>query len=276
MEAHLGLKARILRLGAILLGVGLISVGLEMFLTPHKIIPGGVKGVAILLSHLTEMKMGLILLFINLPFVLFSRRRSWRTILSSLITLLIVAICSVFMYPFPPLFQNPLPASIAGGLTLGIGIGLIIRFGWYVDGVHDVAFYLQQKTKLTLSEVIMILNILLLASGGFLFGWDQAIHSIFAYYAAFRAVDFTLDFRSRKMVLIHSSCRREVAQTLLQEFRGDIQLLEKEQTRGGQQEHQQLFLVIAGKEVKRLRSTVLRIDPYAQVVVSYSTASHIA
>jgi uncharacterized membrane-anchored protein YitT (DUF2179 family) len=272
LKVHLGLKAPILRLGAVLLGVILVSVGLEMFLTPHKIIPGGVKGVAILLSHLTEIKMGLILLFVNLPFVLFKQGRSRKTICSSLITLIIVAIFSVVMHPFPPLIQNPLPASILGGLMLGTGIGLVIRFGWYVDGVNDFALYLQQKTRLSLSEIVMILNIMLLAGGGFLFGWEQAIHSIFAYYAALRMIDLTLDFRAKKLVHIHSSSRKKIEQLLLQDFREGIQLLDQEQIRNSSQEQQPLYLIIPSKEVTRLQLTVLDIDPNAQVVVSYATS----
>jgi len=262
---------RIIPFSAILIGVIFVSIGLEMFLTPHKIIPGGIKGFVILLSHVTEMKMGLLLLFINLPFVIFKRRNLNQTCIA-LITFLIIAILTIFMHPFPPLLHDPLLAAICGGITFGIGVGLVVRYGWYADGVNDVAFYLKKKTRLSISEVLMIINILLLSCGGFLFGWDQAIHSIIAYVLAYKAIQFTLDYNSRQLICVSSDRQEEITQLLILEFDQDIQFLIPT-SRLVNTKATDLFFVLSRKNSKKFKTIISTLDPSGNVVVSYANHS---
>ncbi|MEK8130349.1 YitT family protein [Paenibacillus filicis] len=271
MNHRPGSKLQWLPVGAILIGVLLVSIGLEMFLTPHKIIPGGVKGIAILLSHVTEMKMGLFLLFINLPFVLFNKRKPVQ-MLSALISLIVITALAIFMHPFPPLLENPLPAALCGGLTLGVGLGLIIRYGWYPDGLNIVAVYLNRRLRLSIGELVMILNLLILACGGFLFGWDQAIHSVIAYFAAFKAIQFTLEFRNKKLIWISCEGPRErLVEQLRAAFGSEIEFLKQHQVSGDTPSDPQLFLVVPSRHIQRLKSLVRELCPTAQVVVSYAT-----
>jgi uncharacterized membrane-anchored protein YitT (DUF2179 family) len=250
---------------AVLFGIGLVSIGLEMFLSPHKILPGGIKGLAILLSHVTEMKLGLILLFMNLPFVIFQRRTLKNTI-TALVVLIITTILTVLMYPIPPLVDEPVLASLVGGGIFGCGVGLIVRYGWYVDGLNSVAFYLKKRTKLSIGEVLMIINLFILACGGFYFGWDQAMHSIIAYYTAYKAIQFTLDYRVRKMIWVTSDKREELASVLRQQFGQDIAFFTPETYTSGNQ----LFFTLSEKNIKKLNAIIHGLDPEALVQVSYA------
>ncbi len=264
-------KHRIFQFIAILFGITLVSIGLEMFLTPHKIIPGGIKGIAIILSHVTEMKMGLFLLFINLPFVIFKRRNVMKTF-SALLTLLVIAVLTLYMHPFPPLVQEPLLASMFGGVIFGCGVGLVVRYGWYPDGVNDVAFYLKKKIRLSISELLMIINIIILTCGGFLFGWDQAIHSIIAYFLAYKAIQFTLDYKSRKMIWVSSDRQKELSQLLVQAFDRDIQFLASK-SKVASHDGSEIFFILSEKNTKKLKAIVHNLDPSANVVVSYANYS---
>jgi len=271
MYNRLAFKESLLTAGAIVIGVLLVSVGLEMFLTPHKIIPGGVKGIAILLSHVTEMKMGLFLLFMNLPFVLFNRKKPVQ-MLSALLPLIIIPLLAIYMHPFPPLLENPLPAAVCGGLMLGVGLGLIIRYGWYPDGLTVVAVYLNRNIRLSIGELVMLLNLLVLACGGFLFGWDQAIHSIIAYFTAFKAIQFTLEFRNKKLIWI--SCegpRDKLIKLLTESFGSEVEILKQDRSSGPADGRSDpgLFLVLPSKHIKRLTGLVRERSPSSRVVVSY-------
>jgi uncharacterized membrane-anchored protein YitT (DUF2179 family) len=254
-----------MRLAAIVIGALLVSVGLELFLTPHKIIPGGIKGIAVILSHQTEMKMGLFLLFINSPFVIYNFFRNVSKALSSLIPLLLITLLTLYMHPFPPFIQDPLFASICGGITLGVGIGLVVRYGWYADGVTDVAIYLKKKSRLTIGEIVMIVNISILGLGGFLFGWNQAFYSIIAYFLAYKTMEHTLGFYSKKMVWISFNSSKDLAQILVRELKQNVQVLDQE-TRITQHDGLDLFLVISATKLKAMKAIVLDVDPSAQIV----------
>ncbi len=48
-----------------LIGTFIVAVALEMFLLPNKIIDGGVIGVSMMVSYLTEWNLGLLIFCIN-------------------------------------------------------------------------------------------------------------------------------------------------------------------------------------------------------------------
>jgi len=268
MDRQREFAARLKRPLAILAGVLLVSIGLEMFLMPHRILPGGIKGVAIILAHLTEMKMGLYLLFMNLPFVLMRKGKPLQTV-SAIATLLFISFLAMYLHPFPPLFQDPLLCSLFGGAAFGGGIGLIVRFGWYADGVNAVAVLLKKKLlRLSIGEIVMLLNLLILAAGGFFFGWDQAMYSIIAYFVAYKSIQFALDYRSDKLVWIRSSKPRELAERLRQQLELRVRFMERKSSYI--YEGRELFCVLAAKDIARFRSIVEQVDPSADVVVSYA------
>ncbi len=238
-----------------------------MFLSPHQILPGGIKGIAILLSHITEMKLGLILLFINLPFVIF-RRRNVKQTMTALVALIVTMLFTLLLYPTQPLVSEPLLASIIGGVIFGSGIGLIVRYGWYVDGVNDVAVYLKKTIRLSIGEILMIINLTILACGGLYFGWDQAIHSVIAYYTAYKAIQFTLEYRSRKMVWVHSEVREKLANALRQEFGQDIAFLTHASQHGTE-----LFFTISHHNIKKLNAMIQDVDQSANMKVSYTSSA---
>lgn len=119
---------------------------------------------------------------------------------------------------------------------------------------------------------VMFVNIFILGCGGFLFGWNQAIYSIFAYFLAYKAIVFTLEFKSKKMIWICSERHRELVQVLIQEFNGDIQFLNQESS-PAIQDGQDLFFILSGKNIKKLKSIVYDFDPAAHVAVSRANGS---
>ena len=262
---------RLKRSGAVLAGVLLVSNGLEMFLIPHRILPGGIKGVAIILAHLTEMKMGLYLLFMNLPFVLLRKGTPMQTV-TAIATLLIISFLAMYLHPFPPLFEDPLLCSLFGGASFGVGIGLIVRYGWYSDAVNAVAFFLKKRVlKLSIAEIVMLLNIAILAVGGFFFGWDQAMYSIIAYFVAYKSIQVTLDYRSDKLIWIRSAKPRELTERLSREFDTRIRFMERKTSYiyGGPD----IFCVLSWRDVPRFKEIVQDMDPAADIVVSYAATT---
>jgi uncharacterized membrane-anchored protein YitT (DUF2179 family) len=238
-----------------------------MFLTPHKIIPGGIKGLAILLSHVTEMKMGLVLLFINLPFVILKNRNFFK-MLMAVLSFLIITILVVFMHPFPPFTTDPLLAAVFGGITFGLGVGFVVRYGWYADGVNSVAFYLKKKVTLTISEILMIINIIILTCGGFLFGWDQAMYSIIAYLLAMKAIQFVIDYNRMQLICMTSAKHEQLNELLIHEFNQDIQFL----TPSGMTstDRTEIYLLLPKKHIKQFKRFVNQLDSTANVVASYT------
>lgn len=177
----------------ILEGSLLVSISLELFLVKNHVIDGGIVGVAIMISYLTEIKLGFLLLILNVPFLLIGYKLlgKWFTALS-LYAIVILAIGTFMLQPMPVLTNNPVIAVVMGGIILGRGVGMVIRYGGSLDGTEIIAILLSKKTGYSIGQYIMFFNLFILGSSGFVYGMDEALYSLATYFIAYQTMDITI------------------------------------------------------------------------------------
>jgi hypothetical protein len=177
----------------VIAGALFVSCGLEMFLVPNHIIDGGIVGISIIMSYLTGLKLELYLLLLNLPFLYLGYKKiGKRFVITTLLGITVLSLGTLLLYNVPVPTENPLLASIFGGICLGIGVGLVIRYGGSLDGTEILGILLTRRTSFSVGKVIMFINIFVFSSAGFIFGWDKALLSLGAYYIASNMIDFTI------------------------------------------------------------------------------------
>lgn len=252
----------------IILGASLVSVGLEIFLVPNNIIDGGIVGISIIASHLTGISIGIFLLVLNLPFLVIGYKQIGKTFaLSTLLGVVVMSLGTSYLHPVPELTDDPLLAAVFGGIILGIGVGLVIRYGGSLDGTEIVAILFNKKTPFSVGEIVMFCNIFILGSAGFVFGWDHAMYSLMAYYIAFKIIDLTIDgFEESKSVWIISEKHREIGDTLLARLGRGVTYLNGEGGYSGD-EKKVIFCVVTRLEEAKLKSIVEEIDEHAFLAV---------
>ncbi len=252
----------------ILLGALLVSVGLEIFLVPNHIIDGGIVGISIIFSHLSGWSLGIFLFLLNLPFLILGYKQIGKTFaLSTLAGVTIMSIGTTLLHPVPGLTADPLLATVFGGIILGIGVGLVIRNGGSLDGTEIVAILFNKKTPFSVGEIVMIFNIFILSSAGFVFGWDRAMYSLIAYYIAFKMIDLTIEgFQDSKSVWIISDYHKEIGDALLARLGRGATYLNGEGGYSGD-DKKVVFCVITRLEEAKLKSIVEEIDPAAFLAI---------
>jgi uncharacterized membrane-anchored protein YitT (DUF2179 family) len=250
------------------LGAALVSVGLEIFLVPNNIIDGGIVGISIMFAHLAHLPIGLFLFLLNIPFLLLGYRKIGKTFaFSTLLGVLVMSIGTYLLHPVQPLTDNPLLAAVFGGIIVGIGVGIVIRFGGSLDGTEIVAILFYEKTPLSVGEIIMFLNIFILGSSGFVFGFDHAMYSLIAYYLAYKVIDVTLEgFDESKSVWIISDKYEEIGQALMSRLGRGVTYLHGEGAYTGD-DKKVIFVVITRLEEAKLKSIVEDWDPSAFLAV---------
>lgn len=256
------------RLIFLLLGASLVSVGLEIFLVPNNIIDGGVVGVSIILSHLTQLPLGVFLFILNLPFLFLGYKQIGKTFaLSTLIGVSIMSIGTALLHPVPALTVDPLLAAVFGGIILGVGVGMVIRYGGSLDGTEIVAILVNKKSPFSVGEIVMFFNLFILASAGFVFGWDHAMYSLIAYYIAFKMIDITIEgFDESKAVWIISDNYRDIGEAILDRLGRGVTYLNGEGGFSGG-EKRVIFCVITRLEEAKMKSIVEDYDPTAFLAV---------
>lgn len=252
----------------IILGSAFVSVGLEIFLVPNNIIDGGIVGLSIIASHLSGLPLGIFLFLLNLPFLFLGYKQIGKTFaVSTLFAVVLMSIGTALLHPVPPLTIEPLLASVFGGIVLGIGVGLVIRSGGSLDGTEIVAILVNKKSPFSVGEIVMFINIFILGSAGFVFGWDQAMYSLIAYYIAFKMIDITIEgFEESKSVWIISDRYKDIGEAIMNRLGRGVTYLNGEGGFSGDNK-QVIFCVITRLEEAKMKSIVEDLDPNAFLAV---------
>ncbi|WP_428993704.1 YitT family protein [Brevibacillus choshinensis] len=264
-------KKRIIsRAFIIVIGALLVSVGLEIFLVPNHIIDGGITGLSIMLSHLTGLHLGLFLFVLNLPFLLIGYKQIGKTFaISTLFGVAVMSVGTALLLPVPSLTHDLLLSAVFGGIIVGIGVGLVIRAGGSLDGTEIVAILLTKKSPFSVGEVVMFFNIFILASAGFIFGWDRAMYSLIAYYIAYKMIDLTMiGLEQSRSVYIISDFPDEIGDALAARLGRGITYLSGEGGYSGE-DKKVIFCVITRLEEAKLKSIVEEIDPSAFLAIGH-------
>jgi uncharacterized membrane-anchored protein YitT (DUF2179 family) len=201
----------------LLLGSTLAAIGLEEFLVPNHIIDGGIVGISIISSYLTKLPLGVFIFVLNLPFLVVGYKQIGKTfVVSTLFSIITLSIGVTILHPIPGITKDILLAAVFGGITIGIGVGLIIRHGGSLDGTEIVAIILDKRTGFSVGEIVMFFNLFILSSAGLIFGWDKAMYSLIAYFIAFKVIDMTIQgLDETKEVMIVSDKPEEIAEVLM-------------------------------------------------------------
>jgi uncharacterized membrane-anchored protein YitT (DUF2179 family) len=252
----------------IVLGALLMSIGLEIFLVPNNIIDGGITGISIILSHVTGFKLGIFLFFLNLPFLIIGYKQIGKTFaLSTLLGVAVMSFGTTLLHPVKEVTNDPLLAAVFGGIILGIGVGLVIRYGGSLDGTEIVAILFNKKLPFSVGETVMFFNIFILGSAGFVFGWDRAMYSLMAYFIAFKMIDVTIQgLDESRSVWIISDKDQEIGEALLARLGRGVTYLHGE---GGytREDKKVIFCVITRLEEAKLKSIIEDIDESAFLAV---------
>ncbi|MBA4601575.1 YitT family protein [Thermoactinomyces sp. AMNI-1] len=89
--------------------------------------------------------------------------------------------------------ESPILAAFWGSLLLGIGVGIIFRYSGFTDGVRQATFLIKKQVPVTAGQNVMVINLLILALAGLIFGWKQAVYSIFGYLVSLKTSEYVMN-----------------------------------------------------------------------------------
>ncbi|MDP4088866.1 MAG: YitT family protein [Bacillota bacterium] len=251
------------------IGSILAAVGLEIFLIPNNIIDGGVVGISIISSYLTKWPLSLFIVVLNLPFLVMGYKQIGKTfVFSSMFSIVSLSVWVSVFHPIPGLTKDILLAAVFGGVVLGVGVGIIIRYGGSLDGTEMVAIMANKRTPFSVGETVMFFNIFILSSAGLVFGWDRAMYSLLAYFIAFKVIDVTIEgLDEAKAAIIVSENGEEIAEAITARLGRGVTFLEG---KGGFSKGKKtiLYSVVTRLEIAKLKSIIYDKDENAFVTIN--------
>ncbi|MGG3282970.1 YitT family protein [Paenibacillus solani] len=255
---------------------GLIAAfGLDLFLVPGGIIAGGVTGISALASHLTGLHTGMFVFALNLPLLLLAYRESVRRkIRIAAVGLLSFSICSILFFPVPALIDSKIGSAGIGGIFLGLGIGIGLRYGVILDTLQmpkipqPLSYML---TRLRLPYIQVAINLFILTLAGLLLGWERAMYSAIACLTA---------LETGRITTSSLPLRREVRIRTLNEadIRHNMKAIMGYESRAAEPGDDTTFTgdsigseILVYRvhilEMPRLKSIVRSLDPNAEIII---------
>ncbi|MCD8181042.1 MAG: YitT family protein [Firmicutes bacterium] len=141
-------KEYILPYFAITIGAVAAAFALEEFLIPSTILDGGITGISIILNQLTGKGISIFVIILNLPFVLLGfKQLGWRFLLRGAYGMILFSFFLELFKDVPEITSTELLAVVFGGVLLGVGVGIVLRYGGCLDGTEIVALLLSKKTQ---------------------------------------------------------------------------------------------------------------------------------
>ena len=252
----------------ITIGAVLMAVGLEIFLVPNNVIDGGITGISIMLSYITGLKLGIFLFVLNLPFFFIGYKQIGKTFaLSTLYGILVLSLTTTLLHHVPAFTQDILLASAFGGMILGIGVGMVIRYGGSLDGTEILAILASKKLPFSVGEIVMFFNLFILGSAGFVFSWDRAMYSILAYFVAYKTMDIVIaGLDESKFVWIISDEFADIGEAIMHRLGRGVTYLAGEGAYSGD-DKKVIFCVINRLEEAKLKDIVKSFDSSAFLAV---------
>lgn len=151
---------------ALLIATSFIAVGLTL-LKSAGLVTGGIAGVALTVSYLTGLPVGVLFFVLNLPFYVFAQRAlGWPFTLKTLATNALLSGLSLVM---PKLLRlesaDPLFAALFGGVIIGMGVLALSRHRSSVGGIGVMMVYLSERRGISAGRVQLLTDLTIILCG---------------------------------------------------------------------------------------------------------------
>lgn len=243
------------------------AYALESFLIPNTILDGGVTGISIIVSKITNLPVSLLVLILNIPFVYIGYKNLGRGFLIRAVYSMVLfsVSLSVFRY-YEPLTEQMLLATVFGGILLGVGVGLVIHFGGCVDGTESVALVISKKTTLSIGQVVLVFNLVIYSVAGMIFGIDRAMYSLLTYFITFKVIDFVSEgFEQVKAALIVTEKGTDMAKEIYKRLGRTVTTIRGKGLISGDKEV--MYCVLTRMEIYELRHIAEEMDESAFITI---------
>ncbi len=259
--------------GLIIVGTFLVSIGYVYFITPYKIIPGGIYGISIVLHHMFGLPVGMTALAFNIPLTIIGTRVlgprfGAKTVAGFVLTSVFVDVMSYFSEFRPLVDSDPLLSSIFGGAIIGVGVGLIFKSKATSGGSDVIAMIIARYTKLPLGQLMMGVDSIIVLVGFVAFrDWHIPLYSWITIFVMGKVIDAVLQGISyEKTIFIVSDKHQAIRDKIINDLNRGGTYLNAEGMYNGNQK-KVIFTVVNRRELAMLEEFINKVDPKAFLTV---------
>lgn len=254
----------------ILLGSAIYSFGFVHFNIQNELGEGGFAGITLILFFLFKWDPALMNLLLNIPLFfigwkLLGKKVFYYTIIGTVAVSVFLKIFLVYEIQIN-LHQDLFLATLFAGVFVGVGLGIIFRYGGTTGGVDIIARLVQKYSGWSMGKTMFLFDASVIALSRLTFLDNRTMmYTLVAVFVGARVIDFVQEGAySGRGAMIISDSQEEIASRIAKEMDRGITIL-----RGyghfSKEEREVLYCVVAKNEIVRLKNIITSVDPHAFV-----------
>ena len=266
------LGKRIFEIIIILFGNTTYALSIVMFVLPANLIAGGTTGLALSMEHFFGVPISLFVFCFNLAmFVLGALVLGKAFALTTLISTFYYPLILGILQRIPVLSgftDDPMLATVCGGLLIGFSIGLVIRSGASTGGMDIPPLVLNKKFGLPVSVMLYGFDFTILILQMLFSNREQILYGILLVLIYTIVLDKMLMFgTSKTQVKIMSKEYSRINEAISKNLDRGTTLMHTT-TGYMHKEYPMILTVISNRELNALNKLVTDIDPNAFMVIN--------
>ncbi|MCK1996014.1 Uncharacterized membrane-anchored protein YitT, contains DUF161 and DUF2179 domains [Paenisporosarcina quisquiliarum] len=253
----------------VIVGAAIIALAFNVFLLPNQIASGGVSGISTILKGVFGWEPGLVQYAFNIPLfisglIFLGAKFGIKSLVGTLVLPAVVLVSA----NWEPWTMNPLLGALFGGITVGLGLGLVFRGGASTGGTDLAAQIITKYTGFSLGTSVLLLDGLIVLSAAVVFDIEKALYALIALFVTTKTIDLVqLGFSQSKMIYIITNKQDEIRDAIYTEIDRGVTKLP---AYGGYTNIERPILMVVAyqTEFTKLKHVIKTIDPAAFVIVS--------
>lgn len=267
------LKSIIIEGLGLIVGCILISIGLNMFLGPHTIAPGGLSGLSVILSKVSGLSVSTIMLILGLPLIICSIKiLGKKDSIKTLIGMLLLSFCINITTPLASITatNDVLLSAITGSIFLGLGLGIVFRVDGSTGGTDLIALMINKAIpSIPISKCLVCIDGLVVLSSGIVNqNLETGLYSAISLYIIVKMVDFIVaGFDYSKSFMIITNEEEALRNAIVNDIKRGITILEG---KGGYTDNSKSILIVVVRKNQEihLKKLIKKVDKNAFIIVS--------
>ena len=289
LDRILNKKTGIVDIAYFIVGAIIYALSMNVFILPHRIVPGGISGIASILQNTIGWDAGIMYFVLNVPlfiaaFACFGFKFVSKTFIAmTLVSVFTELIAKVFpKLQYFPMDDDPaigLIAAICAGVTSGLGLAIIFLRGATTGGSEIAAKLMRLRFPgVSFGRMIFLVDLVVITTGYIVFkstgvtnAENSAIFSLIVVYLTSAVIDTVLDGNSvARVALIVSGNTDGIKRALMEEMQRGVTVLHGS---GGYTNNDMnvIMCAIRRQQVQECRRIVKECDGKAFVIILHAT-----
>lgn len=264
----------ILKVLCILIGTFLMGCAYNLFYAQQNIVLSGFGGLAMIIADWLStvginINMNIIYFALNIVFYIFAVKLLGKSF--AFYTLIGIASYAVFLRTNTFVTSITVPddlllCCIYGGVIIGLGIGVVVRAGGSTGGGDLIGCIANHYSrKLTVGNISMAINFLVILLSVFTYGLELALYAIIAIYISGILTDLVVEGpKSVKAYYIISKNYVEISNAIMTQLGRGVTALYAEGMYTGN-DQRVLLCIVYRHQIGRLKNLIYSIDNKAFV-----------